>query len=110
MTEFIYIECLISNALIYLTKERYITVRDLHIYRMAVQYNLNLNNIDAIITNDFKSKSNRFEDYFEIIRDKGVIILKNNISKQILYEHFVQNIPDDIAKSFVIVAENFKRI
>ncbi len=108
MTKFIGIEYLIGNAFIYLTKDRFISLKDINKYRILMQnYFISANN-DAIITGEVEYALNSFKDYFKFDRKCGVICLNSNISNEILRERFVWYLSDDIAKSFEKVAKNFK--
>lgn len=107
MITFVGTEYVIGNAFIYLTEKRSITLKDLHNYSIQLQNYWNSNNIDAIITGQVHSTVYSFDNYFDFQKEVNIIVLKSNISKEMLQQRFVGYLPLNILLSFQKVTQLF---
>ena len=105
MTTFVGIEYVIGNSFIYLTEERFITLKALYEYCEKLQAYWNSNSIDALISGEVISTLYNFYDYFEFSEKAGIILLKPEISDQILKQRFIGYLPINILLSFKEVAK-----
>lgn len=99
MTTFVGYEYLIGNAFIYLTDERFLTLKELFDYQNKLQKYWISNNIDAVFAGEIEDVY-AFSEYFEFRREAKLIILNSNISKDTLRHRFVGYLPWDIVVSF----------
>lgn len=99
MTTFVGYEYLIGNAFIYLTDERFLTLRKLFDYKNKLQKYWISNNIDAVFAGEIEDVYD-FSEYFEFRREAKLIILNSNITKDTLKHRFVGYLPLDIVVSF----------
>lgn len=109
MGRFIGAEYLIGNAFIYLTEERFISLKEIHKYRYEVQNYFNEHTADAIISGEIEHAIYNYDDYFKLNRNAGIILLNDDISIDMLREQFVFPLPVDIALCLETVAENLSK-
>lgn len=107
MTKFVGIEYLIGNAFIYLTEERFITLKVLYAYQEKMQAYWNSNGIDALISGEVENAVYSFKDYFELQKEAKIIILRPEVTKEALEQRFIGWLPINILLSFQEVSKNF---
>lgn len=105
MTTFVGHEYLIGNAFLYLTKERHITLEELHNYREKLQQYWNSHNIDAVFVGELEKSVWLYQDCFELKKEVGLITLKPNVNKKKLERWFIGYLPLDVLFSFKNVAD-----
>lgn len=105
MTKFVNTEYLIASAFVYLTEERFITLKAFYHYQDLVQTYCNENDIDTVILRNLDFVKDNFQDYFTIHIDAGIIVLNKDISKEILCKKFICAIPLYILEAFEKVAK-----
>lgn len=108
MTATVGTEYLIGNAFIYLTDERFLTVKDLNNYRREMQNYWNSNGIDAVITGNIENATYYFDKYFEFQHEASLIILKPNITKEDLKQRFIGYLPLNVLLSFKKVSKTLR--
>lgn len=104
MTRCIGFEYLIGNAFIYLTTERFISLKVINNYSYNIQQYWNSNNSDAILYGTLEQAFYDYSDYFSFDRDSGLVTLNSDITTEMLTEIFVWRLPEDIAKDFETVS------
>lgn len=111
MTRFIGPEYLVGNAFIYLTDERFIHLRVINKYRLALQKYWNLNNRDALICGEIINALYDYDDYFSYTpfgKNAGLIVLNSDVSMDELKRRFVNYLPSSIDKDFETIAKSLR--
>lgn len=100
MTTFIRIEYLIANAFIY-SNVRYLTTNKIFNYQRSLMNYWNEKSIDALIFGSLSTiPKKEFNTWFTIFLNAGLIVLNDDISKDMLEQRFVL-LDDEIQESFL---------
>ncbi len=104
MTRCIGFEYLIGNAFIYLTSNRFISLKDINNYSYSIQQYWNSNNSNAVLYGVLEQALYDYDDYFSFDRNSGLVTLNSDITIETLTKIFVWRLPEDIAKDFETVS------